>query len=194
MQIEIDLDEVPDLMEEVRQLGHTYGRRHRANLDNSFPRNFLARTLQAERVRANVRAVRSRRASAVAATESFRAYGQSASRVDEFDLNRPSTSSGIDSISENSRGRSPVPGTSSGSRRVSSSRTTAKKSNKPVKRKLKRKTKKKTSSRKKTQLREVRIPELNENGELVETVTYRAAPAKRKTKKRKVRAISDYED
>lgn len=182
-------------MEEVRQLGHSYGRRHRENLENPLTnrRGFLARTLQTERVRANVR---SQRASAVAARqvlESFR-YLPSVSRADEIDINRPSTSSGIDSISENSRGRSPIPGTSSGSRRVSSSRTTLRKSNKTVKRKRKTKTKSKKASKRKTQFREVRISELNENGELVETVTYRAAPRRRKTKKRKVRAISDYED
>lgn len=181
-------------MAEARELGVLYGRSRAAIIASQASRTVLPRTRQAERVRANVRAGRNRRAAAAVAAESLL-------RRDEP---QPSTSSGFDSISDNS-----APGPSS-SRRVTSSRSRVSGSASSASRlrkiksssgKRKKKTKRrKTTSRRRqtTEFREVRISEVNENGELEEIVTYVRAnndgplPSGRRRKKRKV--LSDYED
>lgn len=163
---------MPDLIEEARSLGLTYGRSRAHVLSaaaDRLRRSLLPRTRQTERVRENVRTRRAAAASLLSNPQ-------------------PSTSSGFDSISENS-----VPGPS----RVRAARprqTT-------TKRKIKRKTKKRpVSSRCGGEMREVRIQEINADGEIEEIVTYvragngEAATSRRRRKKRKVRRLDGYDD
>lgn len=177
LQIDIDLDEVPDLIEEARRLGLSYGRtRGRHQIQNTFSPRIIPRTRQTERVRANIRAGRRNLSRETRARERRRL----------FDPDQPSTSSGIESIGENSRSRSPdinAPSTSSG-RTKTTRRATTKKS---------KTSKSKTKKRNNTILREVRITEINDEGEEEEFVTYvkvkettTSTSRKRKTKKRKV--------
>lgn len=102
-----------------------------------------------------------------------------------IDPNLPSTSSGLDSIGDNSRSRSPntsLEGNASSS--ISRSNTKSKtKATKRKKRKLMKSSKRSSSS----VVREVRITELNDDGEEKEIVTYVkvASPtSRRKCKKR----------
>ncbi|KAJ8667429.1 hypothetical protein QAD02_009092 [Eretmocerus hayati] len=199
--VEMDLEELPDILEEARRLGLSYGRSHRprhdsfaedsdvpiatrrraaavATLSSRRSNPLLPRTRQAERVRAMVRAGRSRR--------------------EAENIAQPSTSSGIDSVS--SRSRSPMPGPSRLASGASSSRaprrsaaTTAprKKRAMRIKRKTKRRTKSKraASKRAEQQIRQVVISQVNENGELEEIVEYvrslPGGPEPRRKKKRK---------
>jgi hypothetical protein len=182
-------------MEEARRLGLSYGRT-RASLvahgliatangpANPGRRTLVPRTRQTERVRANVRASRSRRGAVVVASTGSLGPAQ------------PSTSSGFDSISENSRGRSPAPGPSVGgtsSRRVTGTSASSVKRHRPRK---KRRRQLRTQKRRRAEkMRKVRITEINHDGVLEETVTYVMASiggVGRRKKKRKV--LSDYED
>jgi len=98
----------------------------------------------------------------------------------------PSTSSGLDSIGDNSRSRSP---NNSLEGNASSSKRSKTKSMKTMKRKKKKKhTKSSKSSSGNNLFREVRIKEFNENGDEEEIVTYvkvASTTSRRKCKKRK---------
>lgn len=100
-----------------------------------------------------------------------------------IDPNQPSTSSGLDSIGDNSRSRSPntsLEGNASSTRLNTKSKT---KMSKRKKKKLAKNSKKKTSS---NLFREVRIKELNNDGEEEEIVTYvkiASSTSRRKCKK-----------
>lgn len=166
--VEIDLDEISDLMEEARRLGVSYWR-SRSGVPNdhvhTFPR-IIPRTRQTERVRANIR---------------NRARELQINRVNPheqiFDPNQPSTSSGLESVCDNSRSRSPIP-SKSNSRSKSKAKTTKRK---------KKKQKTKASNNNGALVREVRITEYNDDGEEEEIVTYvKVAPttSRRKSKKR----------
>lgn len=99
-----------------------------------------------------------------------------------IDPNQPSTSSGLDSIGDNSRSRSP---NTSLEGNASSTRSNTKSKTKTTKRKKKKLTKnsKKSDS---NLVREVRIKEFNNDGEEEEIVTYVkvASTSRRKCKKR----------
>lgn len=212
-------------MAEARHFGLAYGRSraylasHNQLLDaansssSPLPRRtrLMPRTRQTERIRANVQRVR--RAAAAAVLESI-LPGGSRSR----DYAGPSTSSGFDSV--NSDNSAPGPSSSSTATRPpgprtsrSSAATTASRSARLAQPRRKKKYQKKratasgASSRRRQQqrveeqLREVRISEVNERGELEEVVTYVRStssrgdgvlPAGRRRRKRKV--LSDYED
>lgn len=100
-----------------------------------------------------------------------------------IDPNLPSTSSGLDSIGDNSRSRSP--NTSLEGNASSSTRSNKKSKTKTTKRKKKLvKSSKRNSS---SIVREVRITELNDDGEEEEIVTYvkvASSTSRRKCKKR----------
>lgn len=99
-----------------------------------------------------------------------------------IDPNQPSTSSGLDSIGDNSRSRSP---NTSLEGNASSTRSNTKSKTKTTKRKKKKLTK--NSKKSGTNLlREVRIKEFNNDGEEEEIVTYVkvASTSRRKCKKR----------
>lgn len=100
-----------------------------------------------------------------------------------IDPNLPSTSSGLDSIGDNSRSRSP--NTSLEGNASSSTRSNKKSKTKTTKRKKKFvKNSKRNSS---SVVREVRITELNDDGEEEEIVTYvkvASSTSRRKCKKR----------
>jgi len=103
--------------------------------------------------------------------------------IEPFDPNQPSTSSGLDSIGDNSRSRSP---NTSLEGNTSSTRLKTKSKSKTTKRKKKKLTKntKKSGS---NLVREVRIKELNNDGEEEEIVTYvkvASSTSRRKCKKR----------
>ncbi|TGZ48801.1 Uncharacterized protein DBV15_12990, partial [Temnothorax longispinosus] len=104
--------------------------------------------------------------------------------IEQFvDPNQPSTSSGLDSIGDNSRSRSP---NTSLEGNVSSTRSNTKSKTKTTKRKKKKLTKnsKKSGS---NLVREVRIKEFNHDGEEEEIVTYvkvASSTSRRKCKKR----------
>ncbi|XP_057324063.1 uncharacterized protein LOC130666806 [Microplitis mediator] len=159
-----------EMMATVRSLGMTYGRREAglasqyetAALFGLVPQRLVPRTRQTERVRANIRANRSIR------TNDDRITPQ---RV--FDPDQPSTSSGFDSISENSRGRSP---NSSATRNCPHhSRHTASKSKSKTRPKATSR-KKKTPKRKKNDseplVQKVIIKEYGTDGEEKEIVSY----------------------
>ena len=165
-------------MEEARQLGLSYGR-SRAGVNQLQQTNsprIIPRTRQTERVRANIRAGRDlNRSRAIRERE----IHERVSLFRRFDPDQPSTSSGIESIGENSRSRSPdvnAPSTSSG--RISTTRRAT------SKRKSK---KRKTKPRKSTILREVRITEINNDGEEEEIVTYVKVAATSSRRKKKLR-------
>lgn len=174
-----------DLIAEARCLGMTYGRREAglasqymsANNFRPLQHRLVPRTRQTERVRASIRATRSRREPVPELV--------AVSRV--FDPDQPSTSSGFDSISENSRGRSP--NASSAGNFSQHSRRTASKSksrSKPTSRK------KKTPKRKKAKnnepvLQKVVIKDYGTDGEEREIVSYvkvKSGTSSRKRKKR----------
>ena len=169
-------------MEEARRLGLSYGRTRAGQPQNSFSPRIIPRTRQTERVRANIRAGRDLNRS--------RETGERESRVREtrerrhlFGPDQPSTSSGIDSIGENSRSRSPdinAPSTSSGRASATRRATTVRKSKS-----------RKAKPRSRMVVREVRIREINNDGEEEEIVTYvrvkeTTAPRRKKFGKRKV--------
>ncbi|XP_053986194.1 uncharacterized protein LOC128880293 [Hylaeus volcanicus] len=92
--VEIDLDEIPDLMEEARRLGVSYGRTRTGAPQNSQPR-IVPRTRHTERVRATIR-------------RRNRVYDSSQpTRQLALDPSQPSTSSGLESFGDNSRSLSP---------------------------------------------------------------------------------------
>ena len=191
-QIDIDLDEISDLMAEARGLGLSYGRTRTGiprDGDASFgPHRIIPRTRQTERVRANIRADRDRTRRAREVRDIARIPIVAIPNIDQ-----PSTSSGIDSISENSRSRSPNGNTR---RRVRSGGPTAASSSTRSRAKKTRKTRKRrvTSRGGATMVREVRIVEVNNDGEEEEIVSYVnvAAPSskRRKKKSRKVQSSS----
>ncbi|CAD6221277.1 GSCOCG00005124001-RA-CDS [Cotesia congregata] len=175
----------PNMAEEARCLGMTYGRREAglasqymsANNFRPLQHRLVPRTRQTERVRASIRATRNRREQVPELV--------AVSRV--FDPDQPSTSSGFDSISENSRGRSP--NASSAGNFSHHSRRTASKSksrSKPTSRK------KKTPKRKKAKnnepvLQKVVIKDYGTDGEEREIVSYvkvKSGTSSRKRKKR----------
>jgi len=104
--------------------------------------------------------------------------------IEQFiDPNQPSTSSGLDSIGDNSRSRSPntsLEGNASSTRSNTKSKTkTPKKKKKSVK--------KNSKKRDSNLLKEVRIKELNNDGEEEEIVTYvkvASTSSRRKCKKK----------
>lgn len=101
-----------------------------------------------------------------------------------IDPNLPSTSSGLDSIGDNSRSRSP--NTSLEGNASSSTRSNKKSKTKTTKRK-KRKLMKSSKRSSSSVIREVRITELNDDGEEEEIVTYvkvASSTSRRKCKKR----------
>lgn len=167
--VEIDLDEITDVMEEARRLGVSYGRTRTERVYDSdllsIPR-VIPRTRQTERVRANIRADRNR------AREAH-------DREPAFDPDQPSTSSGIDSIGENSQSRL---------RDGNCIKAVAFSSYTSVKRKrTSTKTRKrKSKSKNGTLVREVRITEFNGNGEEEEIVTYvKVTPSLPRSKRKK---------
>lgn len=174
--IEMDMDELPDLMAEARCLGTTYGRT-RSGAPQDFPhvpsstsgsvRQRIPRTRQTERVRANIRADRRRQQT-----------------IPHFDPDQPSTSSGIESIDSNSRNDF----VSSIIQRVSAAMSNARgKVKSKTAPKTRRRKVKKSRTTGNSELREVRIREINDAGEEEEIVTYvkvKTSSAKRKTKKR----------
>ncbi|XP_017883557.1 serine/arginine repetitive matrix protein 2-like isoform X2 [Ceratina calcarata] len=91
--VEIDMDEISDLMEEARRLGVSYGRT-RTILQESHPR-IVPRTRHTERVRATIR--RRNRLDDNAQL----------SRQLINDPSQPSTSSGFETLGDNSQSRSP---------------------------------------------------------------------------------------
>ncbi|XP_076637305.1 PHD and ring finger domains 1 [Colletes latitarsis] len=92
--VEIDLDEIPDLMEEARRLGVSYGRTRTGTTQDSQPR-IIPRTRHTERVRATIR-------------RRNRVYdSQQPTHQLTFDPSQPSTSSGLESFGDNSRSLSP---------------------------------------------------------------------------------------
>lgn len=101
-----------------------------------------------------------------------------------IDPNMPSTSSGLDSIGDNSRSRSP--NTSLEGNASSSTRSNKKSKTKTTKRK-KRKVMQNSKRNSNNVVREVRITELNDDGEEEEIVTYvkvASSTSRRKCKKR----------
>lgn len=101
-----------------------------------------------------------------------------------IDPNIPSTSSGLESIGDNSRSRSP--NTSLEGNASSSTRSNKKSKTKTTKRK-KRKVMKNSKRSSNNVVREVRITELNDDGEEEEIVTYvkvASSTSRRKCKKR----------
>lgn len=104
--------------------------------------------------------------------------------IEQFiDPNQPSTSSGLDSIGDNSRSRSP---NTSLEGNASSTRSNIKSKTKTVKRKKKKLTKNSKKSGNNL-VREVRIKEFNNDGEEEEIVTYvkvASSTSRRKCKKR----------
>ncbi|XP_046483809.2 PHD and ring finger domains 1 isoform X2 [Neodiprion pinetum] len=174
--VEIDLDEVPDLMEEARRLGESYGRtRTGRDRELSVGPRVIPRTRQTERVRANIRADRNRAASLSRET---RHAADSRDAVVFFDPDQPSTSSsGLDSVAgstSRARAAEAAPG-----RRVcevtGSKKSTSKSASKSstVKRKRKNKKVRKTSSKQTImKLRKVRLTEIDDDGKKVEIITY----------------------
>lgn len=166
------MDEIPDLMEEARRLGVSYGRSRTGTNPESgalIPR-IVPRTRHTERVRANIRS---------------RTVRNTIANIRFIDPNQPSTSSGLDSIGDNSRSPNAnfracgISTMSTNSKRTSKTKTTKKK---------KKKHGKKSSLRNgNTVFREVRIREINDDGEEKETVTYvkvASSTSRRKCKKR----------
>lgn len=176
LQIEIDLDEISDLMEEARRLGVSYGR-SRTGVESGpmFPR-IVPRTRHTERVRANIRnRAREVRNTIADIRERF------------IDPNQPSTSSGLDSIGDNSRSRSPNINFHACNDNTLSSRSNATSKTKMTKRKRKKSVKKNSQRSGGNVLREVRIREINDDGEEEEIVTYvkvSSSTSRRKCKKR----------
>ncbi|XP_034940121.1 serine/arginine repetitive matrix protein 2 isoform X2 [Chelonus insularis] len=168
--IQQDFNELPDIIAEARLLGQTYGRRRlgfTAPFDPIFGfhsrQRLIPRTRQSERVRASVHADRNR--------TSDRANPRT------FDPDQPSTSSGLDSISENSRASGTIP-----SRRT----TTKSKSRKTSSRK---KRGHKTKSDNKLHHQKVYIREYNTDGEEQEIVTYVKVKSRQTSRKRKKRTV-----
>nr|XP_003700397.2 PREDICTED: uncharacterized protein LOC100882431 isoform X1 [Megachile rotundata] len=91
--VEIDVDEIPDLMEEARTLGVSYGRSYRNNLIQDSFRRIIPRTRHTERVRANILR-RNRVDDNLQLSHQLR-----------LDPNQPSTS-GLESLGDNSQSRS----------------------------------------------------------------------------------------
>ncbi|KAK0085225.1 hypothetical protein PV325_005560 [Microctonus aethiopoides] len=186
--VEIDFDEIPDLMAEARGLGVTYGRTRTGfsneveimgRFQHMYRQRLIPRTRQSERVRANIRADRNRAREELTTTVITRA-------IPSFDPEQPSTSSGIDSISENSRGRSPNNSSSNLPRAKRTANNKTKRSKATSRKKKSRKMNKKSD----TILREVRIREYNTDGEEKEIVTYvkvKPQTARRKHNKRGVK-------
>lgn len=171
LQVEIDMDEISDLMEEARRLGVSYGRsRTGVTQDSALFSRIVPRTRHTERVRANIRnRVREVRDTIADIREQF------------VDPNQPSTSSGLDSIGDNSRSRSPNTNfhACESNPRTSKAKTTKRKKKKQVK----------TFSQRNgsTVIREVRITEINDDGEEEEIVTYvkvASSTSRKKCKKR----------
>ncbi|XP_014483609.1 PREDICTED: uncharacterized protein LOC106749063 [Dinoponera quadriceps] len=171
--VEIDFDEISDLMEEARRLGVSYGRtRTGTNPEGgaSIPR-IVPRTRHTERVRANIR---------------NRTVRNTITNIQFIDPSQPSTSSGLDSIGDNSRS----PNANVHAREVNTSSARPKKTSKTkaTKKKRKKKHEKKSSSKKgSTMLQEVRIREINDDGEEEEIVSYvkvTSSTSRRKCKKR----------
>lgn len=160
-QVSIDLDEIPDIMAEARGLGVSYGRTRTGiprDVDTFGPHRMIPRTRQIERIRANIRADRTR-------------AREVPNAVRNFDPDQPSTSSsGMESISENSRSRSP--NGNSRSRVRSSTVTAASSSRNRAKTTRKTKKKRKVTTNGERMVREVRIVEVNNDGEEEEIVTY----------------------
>lgn len=99
---------------------------------------------------------------------------------EQFDPNLPSTSSGVDSIGENSRSRSPNLEDSASSTRSKTKRSKTKTTRK-------KKHAKNSKRRAGSLVREVRIKEFNDDGEEEEIVTYvkvASSTSRRKCKKR----------
>jgi len=105
--------------------------------------------------------------------------------IEQFiDPNQPSTSSGLESIGDNSRSRSPH---TSLEGNASSTRSKTKSKTKTPKKKKKKKSVKKNSKKRDSLLKEVRIKELNNDGEEEEIVTYvkvASTSSRRKCKKK----------
>lgn len=187
----MDYDELPDLMEEARNLGVSYGRTRtglpreidltiglfgsRQRASSSLHSRIVPRTRQTERVRANIR-------------EQVRR----STRATTFDPDQPSTSSGIESISENSSNSRAIPSTSRGT----ASGTGVKRISKTKKPSTRKTRKKRTTKKNKSNnddgdsvMHEVRIREINAEGVEEETVTYvkikKPTTTRRKTKRTK---------
>lgn len=182
MQVDIDLDEISDLMAEARGLGLSYGRTRTGipnEISNFGPNRMIPRTRQTERVRANIRADRDRTREA---RQSSRNGGTT------FDPEQPSTSSsGMDSISENGRTETRTRmmfGEPSGHSQMPTS-SRARRSAKTGSRKTKKK-KRKVTVRNERMVRQVRIREYNDDGEEREIVTYvNVAPTSTKRRKKR---------
>lgn len=169
MQIEIDLDEISDLMEEARRLGVSYGRTRTGTTENgALISRIVPRTRHTERVRANIR---------------NRTVRNSIANIQFIDPNQPSTSSGLDSIGDNSRSPNANFHACEGS--TSSARSNKRSKTKTTKKKRKKHEKRLRSGG--TMVREVRIREINDDGEEQETVTYikvASSTSRKKCKKR----------
>lgn len=117
-----------------------------------------------------------------------RARARSNIPVQSIDPNLPSTSSGPDGNGENSRSRSLEPSSEGNTSSTRSKRKTKRQSKTKATKKKKKKLTKKSSERcPDSVLREVRIRELNDNGEEEETVAYVkvvSSTSRRKCKKR----------
>lgn len=104
-------------------------------------------------------------------------------RTDFIDPNQPSTSSGLDSIGDNSRSRSPNTSLEGNASSTRSNITSKTKTAKRKKKKLTKNSKKSSNNL----VREVRIKEFNNDGEEEEIVTYvkvASSTSRRKCKKR----------
>lgn len=155
-------------MEEARRLGVSYGRTRTGTAESgaSVPR-IVPRTRHTERVRATIR---------------NRTGRNNITNVRYFDPNQPSTSSGLDSIGDNSRSPNAhfhaYGGNASSTRSNRTSKTTKKK---------RKSHEKKGAPKNGTMVREVRIREINDDGEEKEIVTYvkvASSTSRRKCKKR----------
>ncbi|EFN80079.1 RING and PHD-finger domain-containing protein KIAA1542 [Harpegnathos saltator] len=170
--IEIDLDEISDLMEEARHLGVSYGRSRTGTTPENgalIPR-IVPRTRHTERVRANIR---------------NRTVRNTITNIRFIDPNQPSTSSGLDSIGDNSH--SPNANFRACGRNTSSTRSNRTSKTKTTKKKRKKRETKSSARKNSTVVREVRIREINDNGEEEEIVTYvkvASSTSRRKCKKR----------
>lgn len=166
-------------MEEARRLGVSYGRTRTGTTPGNgslFPR-IVPRTRHTERVRTSIRnRVREVRDTIVNVHEQY------------IDPNQPSTSSGFDSIGDNSRSRSPNNNFHMYENNASSAWLNTKSRTRIVKKKTK---KRRTNSKRNgdTLIREVRITEFNDDGEEEEIVTYVkvASPTSRKKHKKRTK-------
>lgn len=163
-------------MEEARHLGVSYGRNRADIASGPIFSRIVPRTRHTERVRANIRnRAREVRNTIADIRERF------------IDPSQPSTSSGLDSIGDNSRSRSPNINFHACNDNTSSSRSNARSKTKTIKRKRKKSVKKSSQKSGNNVFREVRIREINNDGEEEEIVTYvkvSSSTSRRKCKKR----------